>query len=396
MHDLEQALREEVGRLSGLPGAGADTMLARVHRRRRRNRIAVTAALGAVAVLATVAGVVWGLRPTGAPDPALPSPTRSAQLAMDPPTLAFPDADHGFALAASCFDGTCQAALAATADGGATWSTHPVPEMTYPGPALGPPLNLHALDGQHVALDNYDGTRRWFTADAGRTWTQPPVAPQGTVDEIPVGGLAFVQSNAGADIDIVVLRPDGTSAMLATPPPTPMISLLADVRFGADGSAWVYGGDDTHTWLWASRDRGRHWHQVPLPGGLGGGGFGSADSVLPDQGGIVYALDAVGGRAWRTTDDGVHWQPLTLRLQKRTQDFGLGAVVRFDGSLLVFDYEHSAQFEVSATGTAFTPAPQAVPMQRYGGRYVRITDRDPAKAKILHSVDGTTWTELRL
>ncbi|MBV1856462.1 WD40/YVTN/BNR-like repeat-containing protein [Catellatospora tritici] len=397
MHDLEQAVREEVDRLATLPGSGSDAMLARVYRQRRRNRATTLAALSVIALVAAAAGAVAVLRPTAHPDPATPSPTAAMRLVTLPLQVAFPDGQHGFAIAESCQDHVCQAILATTADGGASWTPHPVTGLTYRVGGQGPPVDLHVLDQRKVALDGDDGRTRWFTGDGGLTWAQLPSAPKGTVAEIAPGTAAWIQEDADSFMDIAVLAPDGTAALLATPPPTKMHSGERDVRVAADGSLWIYGGDDQQTVLWHSRDRGRHWARIVLPGGLAARPYRGGDPVHTEQGSILYTVDGVSGRVWRSTDDGRHWRQLQVRLPARQTDYGLAAVVRFDGSLLLFDTEQGKQYQVTATGTEFTETTGAVLMTRsgIGKRYLRTTGDDPDRLTVLHSADGTSWTELR-
>ncbi|MDI1462577.1 hypothetical protein QEZ54_16515 [Catellatospora sp. KI3] len=396
MQDLEQVLREEVDRLGALPGSGSDAMLARIHRqRRRRTRTAALAALGVTAIAATAAGLIVS-RPVAPPAPAAPSPTAAIRLITLPLQVEFPDPEHGFAIAESCPDHVCQGLLATTADGGTTWTAHPVPGMTYRVGGQGPPVALHVLDARRVALDSYDGRNRWFTDDAGLSWSQPPAAPKGTIAQVPPGGLAWISDYGGTEVQLTVLSPDGTAARLATPPATKARFGETDVRVSADGGLWMYGGDDHGTVLWHSRNRGRSWQLVPLPGDLGARPYRGGDPIRTAQGDILYAVDDAHGLVWRSTDYGRHWRQLQVRLAPRRTDHGLDAVLRFDGGLLLFDSEQQKQYAVTATGTSFAETSGALYMGRAGKRYLRWTGDDPDRLTVLHSTDGVTWTELRL
>lgn len=398
MHDVERFLREELNRRSELPAPSAAAVVTAVHGLRRRRRVTAVAALCAVTVLATLAGTISALRPSASAPPAVPAlpPVGEVWLTL-PPDVRFADADHGFALARSCPANQCQLYLAATADGGATWQRHPVPGEIFPEEQRSAQVNLRVLGPTTVALDAFDGTRRRFTTDGGRTWTSPRAEPQGTVAEIPDGGLAEVRSNTGRPIDIVVLRPDGTSALLATPPPTkPLTSMWTNVLRGDDGSAWVYGGDDTRTWLWVSRDRGRTWRDVPLPGNAAGPGAGQGPHL--EYGRIVYVVETFPKRrVWRSTDDGAHWADIGRDLPADPGgDAGLGAVACFDGTLLVYEPMTGAVYRAMPSEARLGRVGDAPIWQRAGGRYLRGVGPKASEGPFEHSPDGLTWTELKL
>ncbi|WP_155371720.1 hypothetical protein [Catellatospora vulcania] len=395
MHDVERLLRDELGRRSALPAPSAAAVVTAVHGLRRRRRI-TTAALCAVAVLATLAGTVSVLRPTASAPPAFPPPVVGPVSLTLPPDVRFADADHGFALARSCLADSCQLYLAATTDGGASWQRHPVPGETFPA-EQGGQVGLLVLSATTVALDAFDGTRRKFTTDGGRTWTSPPMEPQGTVAEIPDGGSGEIRSNPGQPIDIVVLRPDGTSALLATPPVTrPLTSMATHVQRADDGSDWVYGGDDTRTWLWVSRDRGRTWREVPLPGDAAAPGGGQGPHL--EHGRIVYVVEtSPKRRVWRSFDDGAHWADLGKDLPPDPDgEAGLGAVVAFDGTLFVYEPATGAVYRAMPTEQRLGRVGDVPIWHRAGSRYLRGAGPKASDGPFEHSADGLTWTELSL
>lgn len=398
MRDVEQLLRDELSRRSGLPGPPAATVLSGVHGRRRRRRVATTVALGALAVVVTTVGTVAALRPAAAPVPPAVPPAPAGQLIpVDPGAIRFADADHGYALAKTCPPSPCDTVLAATDDGGATWRRQAVPRSVPQDQGL-PSVTMRVLDAERVALDDFNGERRWFTVDGGRTWSELSTEPQGTVAEIPVGALAEQRPHPEPlrPAQIVVLRSDGTSALLDTPPAAPHPTVLnTEVTLADDGSAWVYGGDDNRPWLWVSRDRGRTWREVPLPGtaAIEVGGRGP----LVDHGRVVYVVEEhPQRRVWRTVDDGAHWIRLAGDLPKATADVGLGSVVCFDGSLLVYEPERGALFSAQPDDDRLRPAGDGLIWRRAGSRYVRVSGRDPDTAAYHLSADGLTWAELRL
>ncbi|MEU7824612.1 hypothetical protein [Catellatospora sp. NPDC049133] len=398
MHDVERLLRDELNRRSELPAPSAAAVVTTVHGLRRRRRITAVAALCGVAVLATLAGTISVLRPTaGSVPPAVPPSPAGPVSLTEPPEVGFADADHGFALARSCPADPCQLYLARTADGGASWQHHAVPGETMPADQRSPQLTLRVLSATTVALDSFDGTRRKFTTDGGQSWTSPPLEPLGTVEEIPDGGLAQVRSNTGKPIDIVVLRPDGSSALLATPPPTrPLTSMWTNVLRADDGSLWVHGGDDTRTWLWVSRDRGRTWRDVPLPGDAARAGAGRGPHV--EHGRILYVVESSPKRrVWRSTDDGAHWADLGRDLPPDPSgEAGLGSVACFDGTLLVYEPLSGAVYRAMPSEAKLGRVGDVPLWQRAGGRYLRGAGPKGSAGPYEHSPDGLTWTELKL
>ncbi|MEV0459469.1 sialidase family protein [Catellatospora methionotrophica] len=399
MHDVERLLRDELRRRSQLPPPSAAAVVTAVHGLRRRRRITGVAAVCAVAVLATVAGTVATLRPTaGSAPPAFPPPPPGTVSMLAEPEVHFADADHGFALAQACPADVCQLYLAQTVDGGASWQPRPVPGATFPSGRRGSLATLRVLGATTVALDTFESPTRRFTTDGGRTWTEQPVQPRGTVPEIPEGGLAEVRSEPGKPIGIVVLLPDGTSSTLATPPVTrPLTSMWSNVLRADDGSDWVYGGDDTRTWLWVSRDRGRTWREVPLPGDAALPGNGQGPEIA--HGRIVYVVESYPKRrVWRSVDDGAHWADLGRDLPPDPGgDIGLGAVVAFDGTLFVFGPPLPVTvYRAMPSEDRLGRVGDVPPWQRVGARYLQGSGPKGTEQPFRLSADGLTWTELRL
>ncbi|MEV4539669.1 hypothetical protein AB0J82_38430 [Asanoa sp. NPDC049518] len=364
---------------------------------RRRWRTGIIAASGALAVLATAAGIVLAVGRSPSAPAAVPPPADLAVAGV--PQVHFVDVDHGFALASSCpaAAGECEVWLASTSDGGTTWQSHQVPGLTHPNAAEGadPRVTLRVLDASRVALDGYDGDRRWFTTDAGATWTRPSPQPDGVVDSIADNGLAQVESNAGAPIGIVVLLPDGRSARLATAPVAPMIELATDVTFAADGSAWVEGSDDERSWLFVSRDRGRSWNEVPLPAQAAEPGrpHRTLGRLAVHDGRTAFLVDANGYRLWRTTDDGRRWEPLTSPIGKPAEDVGLTVSAEPDGGLTAFDILTGRSFTLR--GNTFVAAAEQRPASRVGARFLTGSGASFREPPYVHSADRQTWTELR-
>ncbi len=256
---VEPLLREKLGHLA-TAAADAVAMLRRVSRRRRRNRITGRLRRWPCS-RSSPAPITIGKSPRGH------RRSRRPRIWPLPARLVrFVDGDHGFALARPCpaAAGDCGVWLAAPPTGVRAGRHRQVPGLTYPNAAEGRGARVTPrCSTPRVALDGYDGDRRWFTADAGATWTQPSPRPDGMVDSIPANGLAQVESNAGAD-------PESSYCCQMVgrrgwPPPV-AADRVDDRRHGRhSGSAWVEGSDDDQSWLFVSRDRGRSWNGFRCP-----------------------------------------------------------------------------------------------------------------------------------
>jgi hypothetical protein len=78
------------------------------------------------AVVAVVVGAGVGLAVLR-PGRTLPAGLRLVSLS----SADFADAEHGYLLLGDCVDATCQAWVAATSDGGRSWSGAAVPGLTF-------------------------------------------------------------------------------------------------------------------------------------------------------------------------------------------------------------------------------------------------------------------------
>lgn len=381
MSDMERLLRDELREQASRPQPDAQALIKRVRAARRRGTLL---AAGLAVLLLTTGAALWLNRPGGpSPAPASHLPP-SASLGQEP-HVWFHDAQRGFALAGVCDKDPCATWLASTSDGGQSWTGYEVPGLV---PAKsGPRARLRVLGPTTVVLDDDNSDNRWYTSDSGATWSKRSRAPQGTVDEIPPGGQAEIETNAGANIGVIVLRPDGTSARLARPPAVPIIAGAVDVQIPEDGSAWVLGEDDDRCYLQLSRDRGRTWTEVHTP-------IARGFELQTRDGHTLYLVDRNTYRVWRSTDDGRDWEELTLPFARPDADVALVAVALPRGGLIVIDVLNRRAYQ--AAGLTFTEVPLDRAGMWLGARMLRGTGTKGFAPPFYHSADSVTWTELRL
>jgi photosystem II stability/assembly factor-like uncharacterized protein len=176
------------------PGTEPEALIKEARRRQRRRYVA--AGVAVVAVLASAAGVVAGLHGPGSGHPSRPGPhsppvppaaARHTARAPAPVPLAgsflmdltWVGDQRGWALAAApCSGGLCPR-VAATRDGGRTWTALPLP------PALSTSGGIDPSGGPYVSHIRFVTTRVGYlfgpalyqTEDGGRTWRRVPGPP---------------------------------------------------------------------------------------------------------------------------------------------------------------------------------------------------------------------------
>ncbi|MGC4879467.1 WD40/YVTN/BNR-like repeat-containing protein [Micromonospora sp. DT43] len=170
----------------------------------------------------------------------------------DPPYVEFVDAEHGYALFASCgepsLDDDCPAWVFATDDGGRSWRElrHPHPEAKN--------HQLYAAPGVLTLLSEPHGW--WTSTDGGTSFTHTPDGPPRQW----VGAQGRFQLIEGSgqvgEWDGQRLHP------LATQPRVPGMNTVD----AGDGLLVVAAGEkDGKPHAAVSFDRGRTWQQTPVP-----------------------------------------------------------------------------------------------------------------------------------
>lgn len=229
--------------------------LARVAEWSRQRVVRRRMQLGAVAAVVVVSAAVPVLRSQAPPDPDRPatppaSATASPSPGMEVPktpfvdSVDFADADHGYAVRASCpsgkWGGDCTFDLMATTDG-EHWRARQLPRGESGDDAVG--RRLYVLGPTAVAID-YGPSQRIYSADAGRTWRAVP-------EPIAAGTTATVA---------VTLPESGQTVALANQPPLDRPTIPGgDQASTADGT-WLTNvlptpGEPSHTgWSLVERD----------------------------------------------------------------------------------------------------------------------------------------------
>jgi hypothetical protein len=354
---------------SSIPAGGA----------RRRRRGAWIAAAVAIVVIG-VGGAALALRPSG-PQPLPPDGLFLAGTGADG---QFADEHHGYVMLGRCPTDNCETWVGATDDGGRSWRVAMVPGLTFAKPtterpASGPRGRLIVLDATRVVIDGYHDTpgfdspdhHRWHTADGGRTWSSVAVTPIATVEEIPEHSLATVDYDDShwaerglipGDFMVRIIRADGSSAVLATPPQLPRLTQYGDVTAGPDGY-WLKGATDEGPVIAHTRDHGRSWTQLPMPDAVPVRGHGY--DIYPADLATIYLVDHGAFLAWRSTDGGAHWEQLKVPFDSGGMDFGLEGHALPDGRLVVIKPVINGQdvraeyLAITATGTTFEPVDPA-------------------------------------
>jgi photosystem II stability/assembly factor-like uncharacterized protein len=181
--------------------------------------------------------------------------------------------------------------LAKTIDGGRTWSTGNVPttaaltDVSFPSTTNGYALDL---DGGLFRTDNAGAT--WKALGTGSTRRPDALLAPDANSVLVVGPRGIRRSaDAGETFDPVASR--------------------AVMRRQLHGVATAHAGSAIFAWgptrLARSKDRGRTWSALPLPGR---GVRVSQVAFANAKAGLIVAL---GGRVWRTTNAGRRWTLLT-------------------------------------------------------------------------------------
>ncbi|MGB2571450.1 hypothetical protein ACPFP2_23815 [Micromonospora citrea] len=284
--------------------------------------------------------------PAPAPSSQPPAEVRPVRLPVparyDPPYLEFVDADHGWALFATCDGGppgrNCPALLFGTVDGGRSWRSLRHPRPVADGQQLYAARGLLVLWAEpHGWYTSTDGGARFSrTAGAPAAWT----AAQGRfqVDE----GTGKV-----AEWDGRRLRP------LAAQPSVPGLNTVD----GSDGLLVVAAGAaGGKPYAAVSFDRGRRWLSTPVP--------------APDgEVGLVRALVEPDGTAWLVGErpDRTGW-PGLWRLRGGWEPVGvdghpaeLGSVAPIGGGLLAVTGSRGA----GVVGDGYADLPWPVGPEHY-------------------------------
>ena len=405
-----EALRSDVETATRLPEFDRVAQRARrVRRRDLRRKLAIS--LAAVATLLPAGVVGWNAAPRS------PSVQTNQQLGPDRPDLS-PSPSPSTAPVATirAIAGTRASALYAAVDvcrpsvRASSCSLQVVPLATTAQDQRGPiavgelrddpadPLNevtLQAVTPQSLLLSGIrrDGERKYRRIDLRGGGLD--IAPEPNDHSAPSPGDQAVQLTRYGELSFI-RQSDARALRVPTQPALRDVVLVTSV---APKDGWWATGVDPATGEVAvavSHDLGTNWTVVPL-----GLKPGMSDPVLTTGDGdtaYVFIRTSTGIQQRLTTDGGLSWRPLdtdmpwpALGSRGDVVDRRLGAVVRRDGSLLVWVEEAPGAIFLESTdlGSSYRPA------NGPSGPIVAVQDGFAALGDPpLLSYDGHSWAPL--
>lgn len=353
----------------------------------------VWAVRGPQFLVSTDGGASWSVGTT--PSGSATSPDSWPWL----PVVAMTDATHAWMVTAvpgSTGDGSAPGdvmhlRVSRTVDGGGTWASVDLPgnwpgtsvELAFPDPRRGFILVIH--DRQSLAggavFTTGDGGQTWSMASGMASWAGPGLANSWLGSEFAASDAATLWAGANAE-----------------------------------------AGPVAHPVLAVSRDAGKTWQDVPLPGlaaAVGGTAYGGTQAWLPvppmftspDDGWVTLATSDASGSSlalvYRTTDGGRSWR---LVADQPGQSSGGIAVLSPTHWLLPVDnLPYSGLLETTDGGTTWAAlpgagsptAPWVVSLDAAGAsRLIAAAPAGnsyPARVTLLLSSDtGRTWSPATL
>ena len=387
------------------------TVIERSRQRGARRRMQLSAAAAVLVVGIAIPVLRTTLAPV-ATDPVTPL-TTGATTTTSAPTdpyhydVDFADPRHGFATGWVCSDApaTCSTRFLVTDDGGEHWQLRTLPvevsRSNFVRQFVFSPLRVAI--GTHN-LDGSDGPR-FYTADAGLTWTPVTAPGSDTAPTIPDGGLLDVACAAGSDCAtplLVVVAPDtGRMLPLATKPPLTNPTPASIIQLA--GGWWVFGKDPAtgRCALAVSRDGARSWSVRTLPDPPDTMNY----ALMTAHGTTLYA--AAGGEVqnappdlvaiFRSTDGGNTWQRTFLgdKLQTPRTLYSY-PVAAADGRLILSGGSGSAWASKDG-GHTFELLPSAevtgIVRPTRGGGYLASPSFGMSNV-YKFSTDGVRWKEI--
>jgi photosystem II stability/assembly factor-like uncharacterized protein len=322
------------------PGTGTEAEALIKEARRRQRRRYLAAGIAVVAVLASAAGVVAGLHGPGSGHPSRPGPhgqpvppaaARHTARAPAPVPLAgsflmdltWVGDQRGWALAAApCPGGLCPR-VAATRDGGRTWTALPVP----PGLSRNGGIDVSQIRFVTTSVGYLFGPALYQTDDGGRTWRRVPSPPVEALESSAGTVIRVVDGPGGWGCPGPCTRTvqettAGSAAwhtLLHIPWPNPYGELAAQVvRQGTSVIYLPFYADLAKGYapavIFRSTDGGKSWQRLTDPCGRIGQAMYDAGGLAAAQRGFLAVLclpvNQTGLTFVRTsTDYGSSWSP---------------------------------------------------------------------------------------
>jgi photosystem II stability/assembly factor-like uncharacterized protein len=424
MHELDFRGLDAASQVAFKPHFGE--VVRRAARRRRRTRAA--GALVAVAALATGTGVATGAL-AGGPGTAAPLMDTSSTPAFIPPAgssngpgpavgrrsqtgaMVAGDLDHLYLRYTDCQRPgvDCAVMLAASEDGGATWTEWALPV------AHNSLVMLTALGPRTLLASVQDGTavRQYWQAstDGGHTWRE---VSDHVVEAIPAGWLPVDSSVSLNRVGVFAADPaTGDLVRLAQPRPLALARLAAGLPPAA--GLWASGFTGTATTpvstpqgteqsvtgtgssVEVSHDGGVNWLHWSFPDNLDDGDTFGGAAVATFDGRTGYAVGYAGGAllVYCTVDGGATWSktPAREKVSGRPEVY---AAVRADGTLFVQvgtqATDHPAMYRSTDGGQTLRPVPvgPGAAAVAVAGGYAQTGWPNSSGAWL--SPDGATWS----
>ncbi|MDA8345112.1 MAG: hypothetical protein M0Z66_06475 [Thermaerobacter sp.] len=232
--------------------------------------------------------------------------------------MSFPTLNDGYVAVADSMD--MQPSLRVTHDGGASWSTLPLPygewDPIAPGamdftsavtgwllcPGTAPQASQSGGQSQAKALyTTTDGGQHWSLVSKSATQAGPGSLPEAGY----IGSLYFTSAQTGyvglSGAGVYGTRDGGKTWSRLFPKDTPD-GHTSEVGFLPGGFGWMLGGSGPQ--LKVTADGGKQWHTVfgPPPPVPSGGIWRSSGGHL-----LATALVAGGSALIQSSDEGAHW-----------------------------------------------------------------------------------------
>jgi photosystem II stability/assembly factor-like uncharacterized protein len=317
------------------PGAEPEVLIREARRRQRRRYVAAGVAI--VAVLAGVAGVVAGLHGPGSRHPSRlgphsgPIPPVAARHTARAPAsiplagsflmdLTWVSDQRGWALAAAPCSRVLCPRVAATRDGGRTWTALPVP----PGLSISGGTEVSQIRFITTSVGYLFGPALYQTEDGGRTWRRVPSPPVEALEASAGTVIRVVYDHGGCPGPCTRTVQETTPGsatwhtLLHIPWPNAYGGVTAQVV--RQGTSVIYlpvyanlARGYAPAVIFRSTDGGRSWQRLTDPCG-GGQALHDADGLAAAQGGFLAVLclpvNGTGLTFVRTSADyGSSWSP---------------------------------------------------------------------------------------
>lgn len=212
--------------------------------------------------------------------------------------------------------------LATTRDHGRSWSVTPRGFSLFATPAFD-----RSRDGWAMVIDAHHTLHFYVSHDRGQNWApaQSAAAADSVPGDVSVAGAVVWAVGTGscsgpsASCRWVVMRAPATGDRLpatAAQPLPPTNQNATTISAASATTAYVTAPARHGTVIYATRDGGRHWHQIPDP--CAGSSIELGATATPT--GSLWQICARSGRPFvvRSIDGGAHWTSAPLPFSSPT------------------------------------------------------------------------------